>query len=340
MTNYNLDELLPLQLDREIKQKELGIDRFRHQLEKRKSGKDYSRSAAGKVLTNTLLSSLVGVVEDAFEATLRGAGIQSGLIAEIYSSLKAVPLIDLTTGEPTGETFCPWSHEQAALIAFRVMLDTVRMPLHTIDEEKRGRRFGARPNLYNLHQEIGTKLQTQIILNHGRAYFPDSERRNGFITRLLREAYGDQASASHKDTVTRIKLSELADWYEQQNRGPLAEIFRWTPWSNKTSRVFGAKLVSLVQGACDIAEGFKVFSLIDGAGGHQFLSLTPNGQILADGIDDQAGQKAFWDLPMLCPPVPHTPNRKGGYLGIEEARKGLPACGMYKGFLSTSEAHL
>jgi hypothetical protein len=337
----NLEEQIKAQIEREVLQKELGLQQFQRQLESRKLGKDYSRSTAGEVISTNLMGLVIDQVEIAMEATLDRAGINSQEIGEVYSRLKAVPKIDLDSGAKTGETVNPWDHRQAALIAFRTMLDVVQMPIHAIEEGHRGRRFAGRPTLYQLHLDIGKRLETQLILNLLRLYFPDSNHRVGFISRMLKETYSRQASSDQKNTTTRLKLNRLADWYEDEcQKTELAELFRWKPWDNRFRRIIGAKLVAIVQSSCWLGEGIRVFKETAGAGGIYYLDLTLDGHMFANALEKEAGAKAFVSLPMLCPPKPHSSVSKGGYLNVGRPEVEHPASGAFKGRLELSDAHL
>ena len=62
-----LDQLIQRQIEREELQNQLGLEQFEHQLKKQKLGRDYSRSAGGRLIEKTMMQQLTEEVEAVVE---------------------------------------------------------------------------------------------------------------------------------------------------------------------------------------------------------------------------------------------------------------------------------
>ena len=131
----NDKQLLQRQLTREVQQHELGLERFKHQLEKRKLGMDYSNSTGGRFIQKNLMEQMTEAVEAMVEKCSKGIGRNHGEVTEAIKRVSNLPVIDLQTGEHVEDKFTtPWRHDQAALITFRTMLDVSVMPTRAITQ--------------------------------------------------------------------------------------------------------------------------------------------------------------------------------------------------------------
>ena len=209
---------------------------------------------------------------------------------------------------------------------------------------KSGKWFGHGPNYYELTTLVGRRIETQFILNYTRRHFLDSEWHQGLISRKLRYWYGNKASADQKDTVTRLKLRQDAQWHNTHGRGFFADIFGWEPWSELQRKRIGAKLIAIVQSTCIVGytEDEKPVYLfqLKQSGKHQYVELSEAGLEWTEHWDVEAGKKAFTVLPMLCPPRPHTHDSPGGYLDVAAPIINATVSGEWKAKFEMSELHL
>ena len=95
----NEEQLIQLQIEREELQHQLGLQKFKAQLEKKKLGMDYSNSTGGKLVQKTLMDQLTDAVKGMIQRAMEGAGINHGVNAEAYKAVFDLPVIDLDTCE-------------------------------------------------------------------------------------------------------------------------------------------------------------------------------------------------------------------------------------------------
>ena len=160
------DDLLSKQLQREELMQEMGVDRFKRQLERQERGKDLSRSTPGKVITSLHLNQ---VIESIREFLSKTKGLNTTRNADVIRSFQRIsktPLIDLDTGEQKltdkghPRTFNPWNIEKTALITLKSLIDVCHMPMIDMeDPNNMGKRGGARPSLTKLEIQIGARIE-------------------------------------------------------------------------------------------------------------------------------------------------------------------------------------
>ena len=85
----NDEELIKQQIAREVQQHELGLERFKHQLEKRKSGMDYSNSTGGRYIQKNLMEQMAEAVELMVEKCSKGVGRNHGEVTEAINRVSS-----------------------------------------------------------------------------------------------------------------------------------------------------------------------------------------------------------------------------------------------------------
>ena len=100
-------EELCAQMDREEQQSALGRIRAEMDLQDQKKGMDYARSQGGQFLLNRCLNLTSAAIEQAMQASLKGAGHGSALVGEVYADISDKQLVNLSKfgrdGRPTTE---------------------------------------------------------------------------------------------------------------------------------------------------------------------------------------------------------------------------------------------
>ena len=332
------EQLFAAQLEREALQQKLGLEKFRRDLDKRKAGMDYSRAAGGKAVLFECLEDAIDSVDADLAGCLVGSGVNCGVIGDLIRDLQAYPEVDLDTGLPTGNTFNVWDSASATFIALQLLLDNCRMPTFAMDPSKHGKRWGARFTRTALEYEVATRIQNQVVSNLYSCYWPDKEYRKGFMTRKLKEWYGRHSSVRHKQKVFSTKRNDLAEWFDQRDKSPMAEVIRWSPWNKDLGRKLAAKILSRIVETILGPDGAPFFEVKDRAGKASYYEVSPAGQAWMDKYDDAQGANSYVTLPMIHPPIPHTITSAGGYLQEDAAhRRALVSGGMNGAFVPSQD---
>ena len=301
-------DLIQQQYEREEQMRELGIERFRKQLEQGERNRDLSRSKAGKAMDKFHLQEVIDTINADLKHTSGRSTQQTDEVRETYRRVSKTPDVDTDTGKQkltdkgTPRTFNPWNTDQIAIIVLRGMIDVCRMPIIDMDDpNNRGKRGGARPTSTTLAIQLGARIEQQLILNQLRHYFPDRANRAGYVTKLLKRNIAERASYAYKHHNTKRALRESAEWFESQGLGVLAERFRWKPW-NATERLqIGNKLMKLVINGLCLKDGVKYFDYVTvGAGEHQkiFLGLSEAGEMFFDQLHAKAEETQIYHAAM------------------------------------------
>ena len=145
-------DLIQQQYEREEQMRELGIERFRKQLEQGERNRDLSRSKAGKAMDKFHLQEVIDTINADLKHTSGRSTQQTDEVRETYRRVSKTPDVDTDTGKQkltdkgTPRTFNPWNTDQIAIIVLRGMIDVCRMPIIDMDDpNNRGKRGGARP---------------------------------------------------------------------------------------------------------------------------------------------------------------------------------------------------
>ena len=349
-TNDDQQNLFQKQYQREEQMHAMGIERFREQLEQGERNRDLSRSKAGKAIDKFHLQEVIDTINADLKHTSGRSTQQTDDVQETYRRVSKTPDIDLDTGEQkktakgTPRTFSPWNTDQIAIIVLRGMIDVCRMPIIYMDDpDNQGKRGGARPKATTLAMQLGARIEQQVILNQLRHYFPDRASRAGYVTGLLKRNIAERASYAYKHHNTKRALRESAEWFESQGLGILAERFRWKPWNATERLAIGNKLMKLVINGLCLKDGVKYFDYVEvGAGEHKkiFLGLSEAGELFFDQLHTKAEETQIYHLPMVCPPLPHTHQKAGGYLDIQMPQVQKLVTGGLNGNLKLSDLHL
>ncbi|MDC0277606.1 hypothetical protein OAK87_01380 [bacterium] len=346
MQNIN-DELIARQLEREELMQEMGVDRFKRQLEQQERGKDLSRSTPGKVITTLHLEQVINAIREFLNKAKGLNTTRNADVIRAYQRISKTPLMDLDSGEQkltdkaNARTFNPWNIEKTALITLKSLIDICHMPMIDMeDPTNKGKRGGARPSLTTLEIQVGARIEQQIILDHLRHYFPDRLNRLGFISRILKREIKERASYDYKHYNTKRALRETAEWLEGEGKSAMAKLFRWKPWSASERMAVGNKMMRIVIDGLYIEPGVKYFQHIPGPGGKEFLAFTDAGEEFFKAFVEKAEADQLQHLPMLCPPLAHTHDKAGGYYNIYVPQLQRVVTGEWKGQLELSDQHL
>ena len=181
-------EELAAQMKREEKASALGRIKAEQALHKQKEGMDYSRSQGGEFLLDKCLNLTAAAIQQAMEASVKGAGWGSALVGQVYGNVSNIELVNLPKFDTEGnqkdqlvrqseKRVNLWDSDEIAFIVLLTMIDTCRMPiLGTINDQlKAGKRFGTRPNNYKLETLISDRINDHLA----HCYIRECNKRNG-----------------------------------------------------------------------------------------------------------------------------------------------------------------
>ena len=136
---------------------------------------DYSRSQGGEFLLDKCLNMTSAAIEQAMQASVKGAGWGSALVGEIYGSVSDKELVNLPKFDKEGNATDQltrktekrvnlWDSDEIAFIVLLTMIDTCQMPLlgSIDDQSKAGKRYGTRLNNYKLESLISERIKNYL----------------------------------------------------------------------------------------------------------------------------------------------------------------------------------
>lgn len=357
---YSQEQLIELQLDRELYQQQEGRERFERSLTKDIKGDNYSNTPGGKAATHLVLENCADHLKGLMDSTRDRAGTDHATVARIYRNLLEVPLLDLDTGLPRvdkdGEvqTFKLWDDHVAVLMGLTNLLDNCKRPILT--DKSENKRGGQRRTVASLQHFVGENLQQELIILYLKAHFPDRRGHLGFISRLMNEQIRDKASAAQKTYNFKRLTRSYADYFENQGMGVLSSLFNWQPWSESNCTKIGSKILQAVVTGSKTDEYGLLFCTESSPERirtanwkpSNFPTLTQAGEMFLDKFDDLKLNEAQIKLPMLCEPRDHelvevngqVVLHPGGYLQPAAPKLRNTVSGEWKGELSLSQKHV
>ena len=89
-------------MEREEQQSALGRLRAEQKLQKQKQGMDYSRSQRGEFLLDKCLNLTSAAIEQAMQASIKGAGCGCSYVGQIYGTVSNKQLVNLPKFDQEG----------------------------------------------------------------------------------------------------------------------------------------------------------------------------------------------------------------------------------------------
>lgn len=326
---YSKEELNK-QIEREDIMFSLGLEKFKEKLQAQKLGNDYSRSAAGKFIEKNMLDALGNAVHESFSQAR--AGINGYDCHRVYKSLTGIPEFSKENNKTTGKTYDLWDPHVVALITLRMLLDSCHMPLRDLGNfDKDGRK-----DIRNLAVEIGSHIEGEFLIRKGRHYFPDSDFRPGFVSRVCKSAASANAGRGRALSARRKKLLKIQRRWEETG-SPLANTLAWDPWSRELKEKVARKVMSIIVTNLETHLGQQLFTDKIKQGTREYFGFTEFGEKWADMIDGHQLEHSFVPLPMLVKPKDHTKEAQGGYLDMNKPTVRRHSSRTFSGFLEPSE---
>ena len=127
-------------MEREEQQSALGRIRAEKEAQDQKQGMDYGRSQGGEFLLDKCLNMTSAAIEQAMQASIKGAGWGSALVGQVYGSVSNMELVNLPSLtrkvtpqieliRKTEKRFNLWDSDEICIHVLLTMIDTGRMPL-------------------------------------------------------------------------------------------------------------------------------------------------------------------------------------------------------------------
>ena len=169
-----------------------------------------------------------------------------------------------------------------------------------------------------------------------RHYFPDTERRLGYISRIAKEAHTRNAGRDRARNAHQKRIQGAKNYWENQ-KSPIAVAFQWEPWSKNFKEMVARKCMGIVTAYLETQEGIKLFQDTENVGKQFFIGFTEAGEKWAESIDEAVGKITFVPLPMVIEPRDHTAEERGGYLDVDNTIRQKHLSRSFKGYLKPSD---